>query len=295
MKTKSILLSLITLMLAVAGIVAAERIKELNESVPAEGAEDVVVDVEFGLGRLTVEPKDMSDVASFDCRYDPRYVDYAIDKNVRGRTLYISAESDVDNDDRNRGRNRRIDGDDFDNDMDVVLSTRYPMEMHLSMGACKAELDLGGIPLRELTLEIGAASGNIDFSRANPERMDELEIEVGASSVDLTNIGNANFRRFKFSGGAGSFDLDLRGQYTGESEVELELGVASADIILPKDIPVRVESEGGNWFSKVDFHGGDLEEVEDDVYETPGFDKAKVRLIVHVEVGMGSADFGFKE
>ena len=45
--------------------------------------------------------------------------------------------------------------------------------------------------------------------------------------------------------------------------------------------------------SSIDFHGGDLEEVDEDFFETPGFDKAKDRLYLKLEVGMGSIDIYF--
>ena len=183
---------------------------------------------------------------------------------------------------------------DIDNDWDVNLSTRTPMELRREMGACKAEMDLGGVPIRELSIEIGAASGVLDFSSPNPERMQEFEIEAGASSLYLTNIGNANFEHFKFSGGAGSFDLDLRGKYTGESKLEIEVGLGSADIILPKGLPVRIESDNNEWFSSVDLHGGNLDEVEDGIYESPDFGKATIRLTIRLDVGMGSVDVRWK-
>jgi hypothetical protein len=274
------------LVLLLAGVVAADRARHSTEVIPSDGARDAVVDIQFAAGKLIVNPRDMADLAELDLFYDPKFVDVIIEKDVRGQTLYVSAESDFDND--------RRDMHDIDNDWDVNLSTRTPMELRMEMGACKAEMDLGGVPIRELSINIGAASGVLDFSSPNPERMQEFEIEAGASSLDLTNLGNANFERFKFSGGAGSFDLDLRGTYTGESDVEIEVGLGTADIILPKGLPVRIESESDEWFSSVDLHGGNLDEIEDGIFESPGFEKATIRLTIRLDVGMGSVDVRWK-
>jgi hypothetical protein len=168
------------------------------------------------------------------------------------------------------------------------------MTLEIEVGACDAEFDLGGIPLTELTIEIGAASGEIDFSRPNPERLEEIDIEAGAASVAVLNIGNANFEQFNFEGGAGSFELDFCGKYKDEAEISIEIGLGSAEVILPRDIPVRIETGDPGWFSTIDFHNDDLDEVEDGVYESEGFDDASVRIYLELEVGLGSIDVYFK-
>jgi hypothetical protein len=164
----------------------------------------------------------------------------------------------------------------------------------MEVGACDAEIDLGGIPLTELTMEVGAASGQIDFSEPNPERLKEISIEAGAASVTVLNIGNANFEEFSFEGGAGSFELDFRGEYKDEAEISIEIGVGSAEIILPKGIPIRIETGDPGWFSTIDFHNDDLNEIDDGIYETEDFEDAGVRIYVKLDVGLGSIDVYFK-
>jgi hypothetical protein len=282
MKIRLVTCVVLALVLLLAVAVEADRAKHSTEVIPSGGAKNAVVDIQFAAGTLVVNPKDMADIAELDLFYDPEFVDVIIERDVRDQTLFVSAESDFDD--------HRHDMKDIDNDWDVNFSTRTPMELHMEMGACKADVDLGGVPIRELSIDIGAASGVLDFSSPNPERMKEFEIEAGASSLDLINVGNANFEFFKFSGGAGSFDLDLRGKYTGESEIEIEVGLGKADITLPKGLPVRIESDKDQWFSSVDLHGGNLDEVEDGIYESPDFEKASTRLTIRLDIGMGSVD-----
>lgn len=287
METKRIALVVAVLLIIGVSVSMAGRAKHTTEVIPTEGARDAVVDFEFAAGTIIINPKEMSDIAQMDLFYDPEYIDFHLDKNLRNQTLYVTAESDFED--------RRHNNEDFDHDWDVAFSTHTPMELNLDMGACKAEVDLGGVPIRELTIEVGAASGTLDFSAPNPERMKEFSIDAGASSLDITNVGNANFEHFKFTGGAGSFDLDLRGAYSGESEVEIEVGLGNADIILPRGLAVRIESDDDQWFSSVDLHGGDLDELEDGVYESPDFETAKTRLTIRLDVGMGSVDVRWKK
>ena len=112
---------------------------------------------------------------------------------------------------------------------------------------------------------------------------------IGASSLDFLDLGNAHVDRMNFSCGAASCVLDFRGDFRGETELDLEVGVGSVDIVVPRGLAVRVEGDD-SWFSSLDFHGLKLREVRDDVWETPGFDDANDRLTIQVDIGIGSVD-----
>jgi len=112
--------------------------------------------------------------------------------------------------------------------------------------------------------------------------------------MTIVGLGNANFEEFNFSGGAGAFELDFRGEYVGESTIDIDLGVGSADIILPKGVAIEVETGGSNWLSSVDFRGDDLEEVEDDLYRSEDYESTKNRITLRLDVGLGAVDLIWK-
>ena len=275
----------LALVVLLAGLVMAGRKEHETHRIDAEGAKKIEVELEFSAGELRIIPEDMSEAAVLDVLYDPHRVEYDIEYNVSKATGHLSIETD-------HHKHKSIDTD--DNKLEMILSTRYTTSLEMDIGACDAEIDLGGIPLEYLDLDIGAASGDIDFSEPNPMRLKEINIDAGASSLDMHSIGNANFELMSFSGGAGSFDLDFRGQYKGESTIDIDIGVSSADIILPRGIPARVETSGSNWLSSVDFHNDDLEEIDDDIYESPDFQDAETRIILTIDVGLGAVDVYWK-
>ncbi len=268
-------------LLTLGGSALAGRLEKVTEKVEAEGARRLEVSLEFGVGQLTVGRDDMAEAAVINIEYDKRRVDYDISYDLRGSTGELYLES-------NQLRRKNSDGN--DNWWDLTLSTRYPTDLQMEIGACDAEMDLGGVPLTNFTMDIGAASGLIEFSRSNPERLDDLDIDAGAASLEMDRIGNANFDQFSFAGGAGSFELDFRGEYEEDSRIDIEVGLGSADIVLPEDVAVRLETSGDGWLSSVDLHGGDVDEVDDDVWESPGFDNADVKLFIAIDVGLGSVD-----
>lgn len=279
------LLCVVTLVLAMVSIGSARDMKTDNRTIAAEGAKRLDIKCKFGAGVLTVRPVSIPEAARIDAEYDADRIDLNVDYRVRGETGKLDIESE------HHGSSMNTD----DNQLTLNLSDKLPTELSLKLGAAEGDVDLGGIPLSRLDLDIGAASGVISFSKPNPQRLEDATINIGASSANLRDLGNANFDRLTCKVGAASSDLDFRGEYHGESEIVLSVGVASADVILPTGVPVRVESSGSHFFSSVDIHGGDLDEIDDDIWESPGYRTAKDRILLRVKVGMGSVDLRWKK
>lgn len=275
----------ILLLITLAPMLVSAKNTDVTEKVNMNGATKAVITCDFNVGEFYIKPADISELAIADISYNDRRVEYTVDSEKKGDRCLLDMGTEY---------VRKHDMDTEDNIWDIQLSTRYPMTIDLDIGACEADFDLGGIPITELTMDVGAASGMIEFSEPNPERMEELSIDAGASSIEMRDIGNANFDEFNFDGGAGSFELDFRGTYNGESTIEISVGLGSADIILPKGVPVQIDKGGDNWMSSVDLHNRSLDEVEDGIYESDDFENAKTRIVLIIEVGMGSVDVYWK-
>ena len=267
--------------LVLAGTVLAQDSRKASKTIGADGADRVSIEWNFGAGRVLVASEDMDEVAKIDITYDPDRVNYDISYDVRREVGHLTMDTEFEDHFR--------DGD-IENEWEVVLSTRYPAELFFEMGACEASLDLGGIPIVEAQFEIGAASGEIDFSKPNPRRLKDLRIEIGASSLTVDRLGNANFDELRFEGGVASCELDFSGEYHGESVAYIEVGMGSADITVPRGLAIRIETDGGNWFSSVDFDDLNLRKADRGAWESDDFETADDRLILILDVGMGSVD-----
>jgi len=264
----------------------AGKVERATEAVSPKEAKVMEIDGDLGAGEFNFTTDNIQELALFDIEYDDRVVRYDVDYYEKGEHGFLTFESD---------RRNNVNFDSEENQWNIVLSTKYESTLNLDIGACDAKMDFGGLPLKELTIDMGAASGLIEFSKPNPIRLEEFKMDAGASSLEMGMIGNANFSRFDFSGGVGSFELDFRGEYKGESEINIEIGLGSTEITLPRDVPIRIVTSGGNWLSSIDMHGDIAIEVDDDEFETEGFKDAKNRIILNLEIGLGSADLYWKE
>lgn len=275
---------ILTFLLAVTTAFAG-RVERATEAVSPKEAKTMEIDGDLGAGTFKITTDNITELAMFDIEYDDRVVRYDVDYYEKGERGILTFESD---------RRGDISAKSEENNWNIVLSNKYESILNLDIGACDAKFDFGGLPLRELNIDMGAASGRIEFSKPNPIRMDQFKMDAGASSLNMSMIGNANFDRFEFNGGVGSFDLDFRGKYEGESEISIEIGLGTAEIILPAGVPIRIESGESIWLSSVDIHGEPPMNIEDDEFESEDFEKSKTRIILHLIIGLGSADVYFK-
>ena len=271
--------SALVLALLSGGQLLAQRAERASEVVPAEGCRRLELQIDFSVGVIEIAPADLSDLLKLDVYYTPEYVTYDIDKSTRGDRCVVTLESDC--------RRRNMDLDDADNEWTLQLSRNYPTSLEMDFAACEGRMDLGGIPLTSLVLDIGAADLEIEFSEPNPTRLEELSVDCGASSLVISDLANANAESMEFDIGAGSCEIDLRGEIKGEVQIDLSVGVGSMEVVLSPDVALMVEGDD-SWLSSIDFDDFDLDKTRRGTWETDNFDTAENRVIITADVAMGS-------
>lgn len=169
---------------------------------------------------------------------------------------------------------------DFKNEWDLRLGN-VPMELRVNAGAYKGQYELGGLALRSLRISDGAAEVRLRFSSPNATEMDTFRYETGASSVELLGLANANFENLIFKSGAGDYTLDFSGELRRDATVNIDSGLSSITVIVPKGVSARVLVDGS--LANVDL-SGDWEK-SGDVYILSG---SGPRLTINVDIGAGS-------
>lgn len=282
---RNLIISIVSIVLFCSTVFAGKIIKQ-TEKVDIKNADKIILIGELGAGKFNIIAENQIDAFVANISYSPDDVEYWVESKIRSGKCIIEIGSERDN---------KYSMDSDENKWDISLSTKYPIEIDLEIGACESEFEFGGIPIEELSLEVGAAKAEIFFSEKNPIRLKEIQIKAGACSFEMNNIGNANFDYFQLEGGVGSFNLDFLGEYKGVSYIEIEIGLGSADIVLPKNVPVQIHIDGSNWLSSIDIHSNRLYEVDDDLFESDDFEDADDKIILNISVGLGSVDIRFRK
>lgn len=136
---------------------------------------------------------------------------------------------------------------------------RYDLETRLTLdfSGVQASMDLGGMPLDTLVLNLKGTRTTLDFSEPTLFSVRKFGITCEGTFLTLADIGNTNFEAFQLEAVGSSVDLDFEGPYTaGDYNADFDLNGSSARISLPvtagalvvhRPTNRPVELAGGGW------------------------------------------------
>ncbi|MDM8519878.1 serine/threonine-protein kinase [Anaerolineales bacterium HSG6] len=130
-------------------------------------------------------------------------------------------------------------GTGIDNEWQIEL-TDEPTSLEITTDHASAEIDLGGLSITDLEIEMGIGKLEVDFSEPNNVPMDDMVIEGGASDVKLYNLANSRVKDFSSGSAANDYMLDFSGELQNDMTVTIDGGLSRINIIVPEDIPTKV-------------------------------------------------------
>jgi N-terminal domain of toast_rack, DUF2154 len=244
---------------------------EINVPYPESPTGTTDLTLTFGAGELNLQPGAGGALASGTATYN--VAEFKPEITTNGNQVTISTGKQDLRGIPNFGKN-------YNNTWDLKLGD-LPMRLDIKAGAYKGVMELGGLSLSSLNVSDGAAEVALSFSSPNKAEMDSLRYQTGASKVDLSGLANANFSDMTFKGGAGSYSLDFTGELKRDATVNVDAGLSSVTIIVPKGVSARVLVDRG--LSNVDI-SGDWEKSGND-YTLSG---QGPRITINVNLGAGN-------
>ncbi len=133
------------------------------------------------------------------------------------------------------------------NDWDLHLSNKTPMEMTVNMGAGRAGLTLSGLDLSRLELNMGAGETTVDLTGAWKHDLSaKIQGGVGRATIRLPKevgvhvdaqggLGSINAGDFKKQGDA--YVNDLYGKSPVTLNIEVQGGVGEINLVLAGEAP----------------------------------------------------------
>lgn len=257
------------------GEASAQTWRTMTSSRMVQGDEPVDVEIEYGAGRLTVEPGDSRRLYQMELRYDEEAFEPRVDFDADDRELYLGVESIR----GHRGRNLR-DGA----RATISLSRDVPLDLELQFGAGEAEIELGGMTLRTLEIATGASDTDITFSEPNRIAASSVIIQAGAADLRVMGIGNTRAREVEFEGGVGATVLDFSGA-SADINASVEMGVGSVTLRLPRSHGIRLNRSS----FLTSFDEGGLTR-RDGSYFSSNYETAAHKLTIDISAALGSID-----
>jgi len=168
----------------------------------------------------------------------------------------------------------------------LKFTDAVPISFDIELGVGKGNFDFAGLNIKDLNLSSGAAEVRVSFDHPNQSSIENVNIESGVSRFEGRNLGNANFKRFRFQGGLGSYTLDFNGEINREVDVDVEVGVGVCTIIVPPAVGARIAYEK-NWVSRLDTDA-DFHSSGENEYLSDNYADAASRMNITIDSGMGS-------
>lgn len=238
-----------------------------------QGEDDVEVRVRYGAGTFILSPLDTDHFYRMRLRYDESAFQPLHDYRAGRLTLGIEGS-------QRRTSLRRVDRG---GELELELSKRVPMRLHLEFGAVQARVDLGGLRLQRLELSTGASEAEIRVSEPNPLEMEWARFQVGAASFTARDLGRLNAREIEVEAGVGSVRIDLGGLQRAETRVRAEMGLGSLEILVPRGVGIRLDRS--TFLTSVST--ADLSRRGDSYY-SPEWESAERRVVIEVDAAFGS-------
>lgn len=144
-----------------------------------------------------------------------------------------------------------------DNIWNISLNKSVPLNLNLTMGAGKSDIDLSN------------------------SRLEKLEIKAGAVSCDI-DLRGSTVKDVDIAAGVGELNLDMTGNWNHNVNVEIAGGIGEVNLKLPKNTGVRLSSAGLGSRHLPGFV------KKGNYYQNAAYGKSKHTVTVNVSGGMGS-------
>ncbi|MCP4570064.1 MAG: cell wall-active antibiotics response protein [FCB group bacterium] len=281
MKRLGTYLLIFTLVLFLCAVAGARDMQKLSEDIPADSeVKTIHLKIDVGLATLSLKTHAGGDMLTAYSRYDADKIKADVEYEKSGSEADIFLTSDQ------FKKKFHLDSDDCR--WKISLSRDYIWDIEFDAGFAECRMDLSGLPVERLRLDLGASECRVQFDEPNPEPMRKFSVDAGAGEVRILGIGYANCDDFSFDGGAGEFTLNFEGMIDGFRRAKIDVGVGEVKVELPEDLPVRIEANEG-WLSSLNVYADDLDMSIDGLFETGDFDEAEYGLQIDLDIGIGEA------
>jgi hypothetical protein len=278
MRSASFSLALIWALVSVMGSPqrsAAQSWRNVTMSRQLSGESDLQVRIRYGAGRLSIRPSETGALYRMELRYDEdtfepvaEYEENRLELGVKSVRNHIDWPKNRDS-----------------GEMNLTLARNVPMDLDLEFGAVRADVDLGGLQMTRLDLSTGASESRVDISEPNRFRMSSAGFEVGAADFHVRNLGNLNAEIITVDAGVGNVVLDFRGQWQGDADVSVDLGLGALELRFPEGLGVKVIKN--TFLTSLDSEG--LIKRGDSFYSLD-WEEAEYQVTVTVDAAFGSID-----
>lgn len=285
------ILALATVLAAAAAPSAAQSWRSLTAQ-RALGREDSLrVIVAYGMGKFVLRAAEPATLYNIDMRYDAEVFRAEKIYDAATHTLRVGADSGTAERLTLHARNFRGSGSKSRAEtgtMTLFLARGVPLDVTFHLGIATADIDFGELWVERAHIEAAMGAANVSFPTPNVHPMRELTIEAALGGINVDHLGNARARRVKIDAALGGGTVDLRGDWTGEMNIEISSVLGGFHINVPTDAGVRINST--TRLAGMSLKGFTR---RDGAYFSPNYDGAKRKIHIVAVTTLGGYEVGW--
>ena len=215
--------------------------------------DELEVNIDYGVGELSVDASLKPKTIKGEIFYYPHKLEPEIDYTERIGRGILSVRTDHDNQydfdfkDNSIGRGFK----ESENELDFSVPENIPIEFDLDFGIGEANVDFTNLTISRVIIDCGLGSMNVTMNSPNSQICEFLRIDTGLGEFTAEGLGNLNTREVDIEVGMGSADIDFRGDIERDTEIDIEVGLVSLNLVLPDNVNVKAKVHH-NFLSSVD-------------------------------------------
>lgn len=127
-----------------------------------------------------------------------------------------------------------------ENRVELTIPRGHPVEIVGKIGLGESKIDLGGLWVRTVDLDLGTGEHFIEFRDPLPFPMERFAVDGSIGELEIRKLGDASPREVVVDHSIGELFLDLQGTWRQDAEVDVKCGIGECRLWLPQNARVDV-------------------------------------------------------
>ena len=127
----------------------------------------------------------------------------------------------------------------------VFLPSDIPLSLELVLAQGGGRLDLGGMWLTEVDLHLEQGGFQVDVDEPLRYPVERFSMRGSMGGMQVSRLGNASPRKLDVEFDMGGLELDLRGLWLNDSDINIQSSMGGAVLRLPRDVTIVGLDFGG--------------------------------------------------
>jgi hypothetical protein len=162
----------------------------------------------------------------------------------------------------------------------LLIPPAVPIDLSLNVSMGESRIDLGGLTLSDLGLDLSMGNHEVDFRQPVVDGLTRLRLNARMGNVRIENLGNARAKSVDASGSMGNLTADLGGEWKPGSEAELSFTQSMGEVRVNVPTNVRLQADVRNG-------DGKARNIEPDGDETKDPKAPVIKVRVSTSMGEG--------